>query len=276
MDTKTHLVQGYEYREYRGAGHPLTMMLNPEIGDLYIDITGPYSVWIYTGKSRGWVAWQSMKDTQLVRHPKQDRILFPNPSRFAWVPAKGITGYQRQAQFSLGDREDTAHSYVSIILEKEGIIVPNDISEGRLEATGSKEEDSDEGGSDDSPDEGESEKDDESESGSESESEETEKHDESDEEESGRHSVQGNDASHDSDELMVDNILLNTSPKDMVSSPGYNSDVEVDEDVSMEIDFDVRCSDMRSANTEIRQAVLKSSGMNCIHKHEDMTRKYFR
>jgi hypothetical protein len=273
MDTKTHLVQGYEYREYRGAGHPSTMTLDPEIGDLYMDITGPYAVWVYTGKSRGWVAWQSMKDTQLVTHPEHDRILFPNPSRFAWVPAKGITGYQRQAHFSLGDREDTAHSYVSIILEKEGVIVPNDIAEQESEATGYKEESSDEGDLEDNPDEGESEKHDESEE-EESEEEESEEEEsekgESEEEESESHSVQENDASHDSDESMVDDILSNTSPKDTVSSPGFNYDVEIEEDISMEIDFDVRCSDMRTANMEIRQAVFKSPGMIYIHKHEDI------
>jgi len=66
MDTirsTTHIVQGYQYREYCGAGHPLMMMLEPALGDLYLDITGPYTVWIYMGRLGAWVAWQSIENT---------------------------------------------------------------------------------------------------------------------------------------------------------------------------------------------------------------------
>jgi hypothetical protein len=39
IQSKTHVVQGYEYREYRGPGLPSSlsgMTLKPTIGDLYI------------------------------------------------------------------------------------------------------------------------------------------------------------------------------------------------------------------------------------------------
>lgn len=277
MDTvelKMHSVQGCEYREYRGAGHPSTMKLRPAPGDLYMDITGPYSVWVYKGRSKGWVEWHSMKDTQHVPHQEQDQILLPNTSRFAWVPAKGIVGYQRQAEFLLGDRDDTAHSYVYTILEKEGAIEPNVVAEKQSKPTSSNKVDS-EGGSD----EGESEKVDESEKeskkGDEPEGEESEevseygeseKGDESGEEKSEGHSVQGNNAYSDSDELMVDDILSNTPLKGTVSPTGYDYDTQGEEDISMEIDFEVRCLDMRTANAEIRQATLNSSGMIYVHK----------
>jgi hypothetical protein len=244
IQSKTHVVQGYEYREYRGPGLPSSlsgMTLKPTIGDLYIYIARINQIWVYAGRTKGWVEWRSMKTTHLVPHPEKELILFPNTSRFAWVPAKGISGYRRQAQLTLGDLEDTAHNYISIILETEGVSVPNVAVEKRAETTSSKENNSKGGYSEINNDEGESEKG------------ETE-------EDSDMCGIEEDDESRDPEESMVDDIMINEYLNDISTISGHNHAIPGEEDISMENEFDTRCSDMRSANAEIRQAVSKSSG----------------
>jgi len=67
---------------------------------------------------------------------------------------------------------------------------------------------------------------------------------------------------------MVDSILSNTSLNNIVSSSGYDFNMEGEEDVSMESDFNEQCLDMWIVNKKIRQAVLKSAGMIYVHKYK--------
>jgi hypothetical protein len=127
-------VQGCSYLEYRGRGPPpstITPQATP--GDIYLDVVGPYQVWVR--RTDGWKEWQSMQTTQKCPHPSQPRILMPTTKRFSWVPSSGIETYTRTVLQRLSNRKDDANTHVGIILSGEGIIQAPPIVSTQLSQT---------------------------------------------------------------------------------------------------------------------------------------------
>jgi hypothetical protein len=136
---KSHTVQGCTYIEHRGNGLPPTatdMDRQPSPGDIYLDIGNPRGVWVYSKDT--WVQWRSMAASKDIPHPNERRILYPNVSRFAWVPSQGFDRYKRQVDLMLDGNPDTAHVHVTNILQTEGELDSN--SESQTESSSEEEE----------------------------------------------------------------------------------------------------------------------------------------
>lgn len=73
-----------------------------------------------------------------IPHPNERRILYPNVSRFAWVPSQGFDRYKRQVDLMLDGNPDTAHVHVTNILQTEGELDSN--SESQTESSSEEEE----------------------------------------------------------------------------------------------------------------------------------------
>lgn len=119
FQVKNISVQGYSYIEYRGNGLPQSNMHPPPTeGDVYLKVSSPFQVFVL--QKTGWVEWVSMSRTEECSHPTLKRILFPTNQRFSWVNASGINTFTDTVLSRLGNRPDTAHVHVGIILAQEG------------------------------------------------------------------------------------------------------------------------------------------------------------
>jgi len=134
---KSHTVQGCTYVEHRRSGLPLTDMdPQPSPGDIYLDTEILRGVWVYSGGI--WIEWRSMAASKDILHPNERCILYPNISRFAWVPSHGFDRYKHQVDLMLDGNPDTAHVHVTNILKTEGELDSN--SEAQMESSSEEEE----------------------------------------------------------------------------------------------------------------------------------------
>lgn len=116
--SKQHTVQGLTYHEIRGHGPPSTRLEPPAAaGDIYINLDRPFAVFVLS--ATGWKEWVSMSVTEQCPHPNGERILFPTPARFSWVPVTGLANFKKTLAQRLGARSDSADVHVGIILTTE-------------------------------------------------------------------------------------------------------------------------------------------------------------
>ena len=126
LQVKQIEVQGYTYKEYHGHGSP-SSTLEPRlnIGDVYLDISGPYQVWVCGNGD--WKEWVSMQRTQECPHPTKPHVLMPTTKRFSWVSSAGVEAYKETVIQRLSGRKDDTNTHVGIILSGEGVIQPTPI-----------------------------------------------------------------------------------------------------------------------------------------------------
>ena len=227
-----HTVQGCQYSEFRGTGHPSTSItLASEPGDIYLDIQIPRGVWVYSGTS--WIQWNSMEDSRSVPHPTLPRILCPNTERFAWVSNKGFAGFKRQVDLLLDGREDTAHVHVSNILDNEKERTESKAITTEEDESSSEEDESSSGDSED---------------------------------ESVSDDVDHSSSEHNIDASTKDDVNLNVIEDDnaMVVDDHEHDASDGGNDNTPKCTFEELCHKMRQVNLAIRKAAAVLPGTFCV------------